>query len=252
MRLAVKPSLAPGSSETIRIAETADSAVSSSPPPSRTAAPMASTTSRPICSAPDADQGHERRRDADPEHDAGDELQRLRAALAVRGAEADDRGDRGERRAAVRAARGRPDTTPPSRRRRSGRSATYGRGGERRFSRPQVVARRTRGPALKAGPGCAPPIGGGLPTAAEVRDLGLLLLRLLLLGRLGRVRALAELDRERLGLAAAGDLHLDAVAGLVLVDERGQGAAVVDGLAAELGDDVADLQARRSRPGRPR
>ena len=41
-------------------------------------------------------------------------------------------------------------------------------------------------------------------------------------------RALAELDRERLLLPAAGDLHLDGVAGLVLVDERGQRAAVVD------------------------
>ena len=52
MRLTVKPSLAPGSSETIRIADTADSAVSSSPPPSSTATAIASATITPICSGP--------------------------------------------------------------------------------------------------------------------------------------------------------------------------------------------------------
>ena len=45
-------SLVLGSSETSRIAETADSATSSSPPRSSTAALIASTTIRPICSEP--------------------------------------------------------------------------------------------------------------------------------------------------------------------------------------------------------
>ena len=45
-------SLVFGSSETSRIAETADSATSSSPPRSSTAALIASTTITPICSGP--------------------------------------------------------------------------------------------------------------------------------------------------------------------------------------------------------
>ena len=45
-------SLAVGSSETSRIADTAASAVSSSPPRSSTAALIASTTIKPICSDP--------------------------------------------------------------------------------------------------------------------------------------------------------------------------------------------------------
>ena len=45
-------SLALGSSETSRIADTAASAVSSSPPRSSTAAVIASTTISPICSEP--------------------------------------------------------------------------------------------------------------------------------------------------------------------------------------------------------
>ena len=52
IRLSWKPSLPEGSSETIRIADTAASAVSSSPPPSSTAVLIASTTISPICSDP--------------------------------------------------------------------------------------------------------------------------------------------------------------------------------------------------------
>ena len=94
-------SLVFGSSETSRIAETADSAISSSPPPSSTAALIASTTIRPICSAPVPISADEQRGHADAEHDARDQLQRLRAALAVGGAEADHGRDRGERRPPV-------------------------------------------------------------------------------------------------------------------------------------------------------
>src|SRR5690242_20282847 len=88
----------------------------------------------------------------------------------------------------------------------------------------------------------------GLPAAAEAWDVGLLaltLLRILLAAvrGLGRVGTLAELDREGLGGAVAGDLDLDGVADLVLIDERRQRGRVRDGLAAERRDPVADLQA---------
>src|SRR4051794_23403777 len=98
------------------------------------------------------------------------------------------------------------------------------------------------GAGPKAGPRAAPPNDGGLPAAAEVWRHGLLLLLLQLRG-VGRVGPLAELDRQRLLGAVAGDVDLDLVADLVGVDERGQGGRVVDGLAADRGDDVARLQA---------
>ena len=52
MRVGEKPSAAPGSSATSRIAETADSTTSSSPPPIATAAAIASTTITPTCHGP--------------------------------------------------------------------------------------------------------------------------------------------------------------------------------------------------------
>ena len=51
-RLAEKPASPPGAMTTSRIAETAASATRSSPPPSRTAADMASRTISPICGGP--------------------------------------------------------------------------------------------------------------------------------------------------------------------------------------------------------
>ena len=52
IRVGEKPSAAPGSIATSRIAETAASVTSSSPPPTASAVPMASTTRTPICQAP--------------------------------------------------------------------------------------------------------------------------------------------------------------------------------------------------------
>ena len=72
-----------------------------SPPRRASAADMASTTSRPVCSGPVPISEQQRGGDGDAEHHAADQLERLAAALAVRRGEADDRGDRRERRARV-------------------------------------------------------------------------------------------------------------------------------------------------------
>jgi hypothetical protein len=87
-----------GSRVSSRIAETADSTISSSLPPSSTAANIASTTSRPSWAGADADQLHHQVGRADAEHDAAGEVHGALAALAEGHADRDDGGDGGERR----------------------------------------------------------------------------------------------------------------------------------------------------------
>ena len=83
MRFGGKPAAAPGSSATIRIAETPASTTTSSGRPSATAAPIARIDSTPICQAPVPSTLEHQVGDRDADDDAADELERAADALAV-------------------------------------------------------------------------------------------------------------------------------------------------------------------------
>src|SRR4051794_39449395 len=246
------------------MAETADSPVSSSPPPRSVAAIIASATISPICSVPapisatnsDATQIPSTTPatscSAFEPRSPCEAPRQITAAMAANAGRPSGSSRTAAHQAAVAAtAVCRIGHIRP--RRRSKNLTSIG-SSETAASRAAVLHRASPTPRQMGGgvrprgrragrPLGAPPNGGGLPAAAEVRDLRLLLLRLHALALRRRVRALAELDGQRLGRPVAGDLDLDGVAGLVLVDQRGQRGRVLDGLAAERGDHVADLQA---------
>src|SRR3954467_9564754 len=118
---------------------------------------------------------------------------------------------------------------------------------------PYVLAHRAGEPgagALRAGPRASPPPSLRLVARAVsgARAVAEALLLLLLLARRAR-GAVAELDLQRLGLAAAAHGDGDRLAGLVRVHQRGQRRGVLDRLAGHGRDHVAGLQAGARRRG---
>src|SRR3954470_22188862 len=110
---------------------------------------------------------------------------------------------------------------------------------------PYVLAHRAGEPgagAPRAGPRASPPPSLPLVARAVSGARAVAEALLLLLARRAR-GAVAELDLQRLGLAAAAHGHGDRLAGLVRVHQRGQRGGVLDRLAGHGRDHVAGLQA---------
>src|SRR4051812_39724049 len=110
---------------------------------------------------------------------------------------------------------------------------------------PYVLAHRRAGGRRSARrpPGHASSQPPALPARAVSRARAVAAEALLLLVGLGARGALAELDLQRLVLAAAADGHRDRLTGLVRVHQGGERGGVLDGLAADGGDHVPGLQA---------
>ena len=195
-----------------------------------------------------------------PSTTPADQLQRLRAALAVGRAEADDRGDRGERRPPVRQQQHAPRTrrwSRPAAVCRIGhmrvRAGDSGRAGLANKHGWQTRSRTRRGPARAPTPGRSsqrragyqPPPRSGVGVAAG----------LLPAAAAGRSRSSSGRSPSLTVSVFLAPLRVtltcDLVAGACARRRATESARrVVDGLAAERGDHVAGAAGRRRRPGR--